>query len=212
MQAGVGLLSVRSRWLWFFVSLGVALVLDLVSKYWVFAYPPAHEPSLQVIDRLRILHHHWQSVEIVRPALNTGVAWSMFDNKPGFVVALTLVLLPILLAVYIFGYRKSARRLEHFGFGTILGGAFGNAWDRVWSLSPTTDFPGVRDFIHVDLQIIGIDYIWPTFNIADSAIFIGFAALVLSSFYKDKPVEVPHGLSAEGGEVNASAKSTNQEH
>jgi signal peptidase II len=53
------------------------------------------------------------------------------------------------------------------GLALILGGAAGNALDRLIH-------GGVTDFMEVRLWT----YIWPAFNLADSAITIG-AALVL---------------------------------
>ena len=41
-----------------------------------------------------------------------------------------------------------------------------------------TGYGGVRDFIHVDFNWVGIDYIWPTFNIADCGITVGAAIAI----------------------------------
>jgi signal peptidase II len=57
--------------------------------------------------------------------------------------------------------------LAQSGLALILGGAAGNALDRIIHR-------GVTDFLEVRLW----KYIWPAFNVADSAITIG-AVLVL---------------------------------
>jgi signal peptidase II len=147
----------------------VTLLSDLVTKSWVFSLPAVSLPS-------------W-----MRQDYNTGVAWSMFDRHPGFVAALTLVLIPILAAVWWKGYRLVGR-WENLAFGLILGGALGNAYDRL--LAICGHWPGVRDFIHVDLKHVGIDYIWPTFNIADSGISVGFVLLIILSF-RPQPKTAP---------------------
>ena len=63
--------------------------------------------------------------------------------------------------------KKDMYRLLRWGLALILGGAAGNALDRVLH-------GGVTDFLEVRLW----KYIWPAFNVADSAITVG-AVLVL---------------------------------
>jgi signal peptidase II len=58
-------------------------------------------------------------------------------------------------------------------FSLILGGAIGNLIDRI-------AYGYVVDFI--DFRI------WPVFNVADSAITIGAAALIIDSFRERRPV------------------------
>ncbi|MBA2484144.1 MAG: signal peptidase II, partial [Nitrosomonas sp.] len=64
-----------------------------------------------------------------------------------------------------------ANKLFCLALSLILGGALGNLWDRI-TLGHVVDF---LDFY------IG-SYHWPAFNIADSAIFIGAALLIIDSF------------------------------
>ncbi len=150
------------RWtIWFWPALIATLVSDLASKYAVFALQRHQLPSW--------MEQHY----------NTGVAWSMLADHPGFVAALTAVLIPVLGWVWWSGYRKLGR-IENLAFGLILGGALGNGYDRAAAMFG--HWPGVRDFIHVDLNRVGIDYIWPTFNIADSGISIGFVLLLVRAF------------------------------
>lgn len=150
---------------WFVPALLVALVLDLATKAWVFALPQDELPGWMA--------QHW----------NTGVAWSMFHEHPGFVTLLTAVLIPILGAVWWRGYR-GAGPWENLAFGMILGGALGNGWDRLCAFFHR--WPGVRDFISIDLGVWPA-HPWPTFNIADSAITIGFVLLLARSFARPAP-------------------------
>jgi len=53
----------------------------------------------------------------------------------------------------------------------ILGGALGNLWDRV-VIGHVTDF----------LSFHYAGWYWPAFNVADSAITVGAALLILDSF------------------------------
>jgi signal peptidase II len=62
------------------------------------------------------------------------------------------------------------------GLGLVLGGAVGNLTDRVIR---GPGFSGeVVDFFDF--------HVWPVFNVADSAIVVGAALLLLSSFRLDR--------------------------
>jgi signal peptidase II len=99
---------------------------------------------------------------------NTGAAFSFLADasgwQRGFFVAVALgasVLIVHLLR------RHADDRLFCAGLGLILGGAIGNLWDRV-VLGHVVDF--------VLLHAHG--YHFPAFNVADSAITLGAAALI----------------------------------
>lgn len=143
---------------WFWPPLVAVLILDLVSKSVVFAMSDSRLPAW--------MEQHY----------NTGVAWSLFSEHPEFVAGLTAALIPLLAWVWWSGYRRLGA-WENLAFGLILGGALGNGWDR--GMAMLGQYPGVRDFIHIDLRHIGIPYVWPTFNIADSGISVGFVLLLI---------------------------------
>jgi signal peptidase II len=71
------------------------------------------------------------------------------------------------LLVWILITGRAGARLAQCGVALILGGAAGNALDRLIH-------GGVTDFIEVGIGT----YRWPSFNVADSAISVG-AALIL---------------------------------
>jgi len=71
------------------------------------------------------------------------------------------------LLVWLLVSRRAGGSLAQSGLAMILGGAAGNAIDRLFH-------GGVTDFLEVRLR----GYVWPAFNVADAAISIG-AALVL---------------------------------
>jgi signal peptidase II len=145
---------------WFTPPLLVVLAADQATKHWVFAQPASSLP--------------WW----IDPSTNQGVAWGKFHAWPTAVLILTLVLIPVLGFIH-WRWFRHAGRCENLAFGLILGGALGNAWDRVLTAAGAHGYQGVRDFVRVDLKPIGIDYVWPTFNVADAGISIGFAVLVL---------------------------------
>lgn len=104
-------------------------------------------------------------------ARNSGAAFSFLADAGGwqrwFFVALALVVSAVL--AWMLGAKRD--RLEAFAYAMILGGAVGNAIDRLV-------FGSVTDFL--DFHLAG--WHWPAFNVADIAICVGAACLVASSF------------------------------
>ncbi len=158
-----------SQWArWFVPALCAILIIDQVSKTWLF-----------YLNEQGATFPSW-----IAFSYNPGVAWGLGHTMPIAVTLLTVILIPILCWVWWKQFRPVGG-LENLAFGAVLGGAFGNGIDR--TLSQFGQMEGVRDFIHVDLNIIGINYIWPTFNVADAGICCGVILLVILSFFK-RPV------------------------
>ncbi|MGD8514756.1 MAG: signal peptidase II [Granulosicoccaceae bacterium] len=105
-------------------------------------------------------------------AHNTGAAFSFLSEAGGwqrwFFVALALVI----SAVIIIWMRRlpAGRNREAIALALILGGALGNVIDRLWH-------GYVIDFIQWYYEA----YYWPAFNIADAAITLGAALLILDA-------------------------------
>ena len=148
---------------WFFPVMVVVLISDQLTKWWIFRQPESSLP-------------HWLAKHS-----NTGVAWGIGNQMPLVVTLITMVLIPLLVWVWWKQFRPCGA-VENLAFGAVLGGALGNAIDRV--ATQFGQLEGVRDFLVVDLNVIGISYIWPTFNIADAGISCGVVALAGLSFFK----------------------------
>lgn len=152
------------------VTLSV-IVLDQLTKWWAIVRlkPEGWPHPVHPVPRVEILPG-WLDFTY---AENTGAAFSMFTGWPG---ALAMVSLTI-AGVIFWWYWQTPR--EHRGtriaLALVLGGAIGNLIDRVLRQA-------VVDFIHVFWR----DHHFPTFNVADSAICIGIALLILWSFREQK--------------------------
>jgi signal peptidase II len=102
---------------------------------------------------------------------NRGAAFGILSEAglPYQSVLLSLVSLLALGAIAIYALRlPPAARLPRLALALVLGGAIGNLIDRL-------RFGYVVDFIHVYWR----QYIWPDFNLADSAISTGVVLLLL---------------------------------
>jgi signal peptidase II len=145
---------------WFWLT-GMVLVLDQASK--------------RIADSLLDLHEVIPLLPFIalRKAYNPGAAFSFLSNASGwqrwFFVGLALVVIGVLVA-WVRRLPAGQERLM-YGLALILGGAAGNLIDRLL-------YGHVIDFI--DLYYGA--WHWPTFNIADSAITLGAALLILDTF------------------------------
>jgi signal peptidase II len=140
--------------------LGAVVVLDQVTKALVSRSMDLHE-YVPVIDGILSLSH-------VR---NQGAAFGVLSNAglPHQPVLLSAVSLVALAAIAVYFVRLPASaRMPRIALALVLGGAIGNLVDRV-------RLGYVVDFVHVFWR----DHVWPDFNVADSAITVGVALLVL---------------------------------
>lgn len=104
---------------------------------------------------------------------NTGAAFSFLSDAGGwqrYFFSVVAVVISIALAVWLLTL-SSGQWLLALSLGLILGGALGNLWDRL-------AHGYVVDFISVHYG----GWYFPAFNIADSAISVGAACLLLDSF------------------------------
>ncbi|WP_084860907.1 signal peptidase II [Salibaculum halophilum] len=113
-------------------------------------------------------------VEVVEPYLVLTMAWNRGINFGLFGgLDLRWVLVGVALAVSLFVLwwmnRERPGRPAMFGAGLLVGGALGNALDRVL-------YGAVADFLNMSCCGITNPY---AFNVADIAIFVGAVGLVL---------------------------------
>lgn len=141
-----------------FVLAAVVLALDIVTKVLVVARLEGQEPVRLLGGQL-----------LLRVTRNSGAAFSFAEGA-------TLLFTVVAVAVVVVILRVS-RRLQSLGWAVslalLLGGATGNLVDRLLR-SPGPGRGAVVDFI--DFQV------WPSFNVADSAIVVGALLAVLLSF------------------------------
>jgi len=111
--------------------------------------------------------------------MNTGLAFGLLAGIPAgwrwLVGLLSLVALVVLLRVALRILPSGGWR-EQAAIGLIFGGAIGNLIDR-------TRFGAVVDFVDVYVR----DWHWPAFNVDDSAITVGVAALALGVMFERTP-------------------------
>jgi signal peptidase II len=110
---------------------------------------------------------------------NPGAAFSLFNdsNSPVRVRWMLLVFSVVAAIAVLVALLKLGRTITatSVALALILGGALGNAYDRL-------RFGSVIDFLEVHI----IHYHWPDFNVADSAIVTGGILLLLDALFSGK--------------------------
>lgn len=144
-----------------YIGAFVVLLLDQASKFAIQRTLPLYD-FREVIPNFFYLRH----------VLNEGAAWSILSGARWPLVAISAIALVIL-----FWFRREVLvkgpRLGSWIFALLAGGIAGNLVDRV-STGKVVDF----------LDFVFGTYHYPTFNVADSAICIGFFLYVLSDFLR----------------------------
>ncbi len=162
-------------WRWLLVSAAVIFA-DAGSKAaMIAAFRPGEERAFTNFFSLVLTY-------------NTGAAFSFLAGADGwqrwFFAAIAIA--AAVLIVWLL--RRGGDAIHCLGLALILGGALGNLWDRL-TLGKVVDFL----LFHYDR------WAYPAFNVADSAITLGAALLILDSFRRRRP----HGGLPEGKEKGA---------
>lgn len=144
-------------YIYYLLAIGVIAV-DQLTKWLVVTKMDLYE-QIPIIDNFFYLTSH----------RNSGAAWGILQDQMIFFYIVTAIVV-IGITYYMHKYAKDNRFLL-LGLGLILGGAIGNFIDRIF-------YQEVVDFL--DFTIIKYNY--PIFNIADSALVIGVAVVVLVTF------------------------------
>jgi signal peptidase II len=154
----------------------VVLAADQTTKHWVIqahdTWPNGSQPIIPGFFSLT-----WVN--------NTGGAFGIFDSVRLGTAALALASVLAAAAIVVYSLRvRQMPAILGVALGLALGGAVGNLADRV-RLHYVVDF---LDF-HIG------SHQWPVFNVADSAICIGVALLMI--FYGRTTAKTPQTASTE---------------
>ena len=155
-----------STWRWLALSAAIVAA-DQLTKWLVLGYFAGREPRVELTGFFNLVL-----------VCNRGAAFSFLADAPGWQTPLftgfalvAAVLCSVLIA------RNPAKRLFCAGLALIVGGAIGNAIDRL-------RFGCVVDFL--DFYILDKWPHWPAFNVADSAISVGAVILIVEGFVKNE--------------------------
>jgi signal peptidase II len=143
----------------------LTLVADQASKQLLLTY------LLKVGSAVPVFDGFFRLVMVWNPGVSFGL---MGGDKALPPWVLSAVAIAVCIALFIW-LRRVDRALTGWGIGLVMGGAIGNVIDRArWG--------AVFDFADFHVG----EWHWPAFNIADSAIVVGVALMLLDSLIGEK--------------------------
>lgn len=127
-----------------------------------------------------------------RYAENPGSAFSFLSGQPAWFRTPFFLVVSVAAMIFIlFYYRRTTpeQKWLRMALALVFGGAVGNFVDRM-HLGYVIDF--IDWHVFIDWRVPVIDWYigertWPTFNIADSAITVGIAVMVVEMWFQKDP-------------------------
>jgi len=103
---------------------------------------------------------------------NTGMAFGLFSSESYIYQIISIIIFFVITCLVIWLYRSNSI-LEKTSLSLIIGGAFGNLFDRI-------KYNAVPDFIDMHYN----NFHWFVFNVSDIIITIGILMLLLTDLFK----------------------------
>ncbi len=111
---------------------------------------------------------------------NTGISYGLFPQQSTAAVW-GLFAFKVVAVIFLWVWLTRAQsRLTAAALGLIIGGAIGNAIDRL-------HWPGVMDFVLFHIDTASFSFRWYVFNLADVAIVAGVVGLLYESLAAGVP-------------------------
>ncbi len=115
---------------------------------------------------------------------NTGISYGWFQQEGPLGQWALLSLKTIAVMLWWIWLARAASRASALALGRIMGGAVGNAIDRV-------AYGAVADFVLLHFETATWRFNWYVFNLADVAIVAGVAVLLYESIRGDGAAKAP---------------------
>ena len=145
------------------LALGI-LIGDQASKWWLMGVLERAGGPIELLPFFNLVM-----------VWNPGVSFGMFQSGNAWAPWILSALALVIVFVLVRWLGKAETRFIAAGLGLVIGGALGNVIDRmVWGK--------VADFFDVYIDT----WPWPAFNIADAAIVIGAAILLLDGLFASR--------------------------
>ena len=150
------------------------LVIDQASKLWLlYGFDLAQRGVVRVTPFFDLVL-----------AWNVGISFGWFQTDNQLAQVALIAIKAIAVVVLGIWMARSSTLLATLALGLIIGGAIGNAIDRV-------AYGAVVDFALFHVQIGEKTFNWYVFNLADAAIVAGVAALLYDSFFGSPAAKAP---------------------
>jgi signal peptidase II len=115
---------------------------------------------------------------------NTGISYGLLPQQ-GLLGQWALLTFKVAAVIFLWIWlARAPSRLAAIALGLIIGGAVGNAVDRL-------HWPGVMDFVLFHIDTASWNFRWYVFNFADVAIVAGVLGLLYESIWRGGAVKAP---------------------
>jgi signal peptidase II len=159
------------------LGLGVAVaagLADQVSKLWLFY-------DFDLAGRSPVALTPFLDLTLV---FNTGISYGLFPQE-GLLGQWALLAFKVAAVIFLWIWlARASARLSAIALGLIIGGAVGNAIDRL-------HWPGVMDFVLFHIDTASWVFRWYVFNLADAAIVAGVLGLLYESVWRGGAAKAP---------------------
>ena len=153
----------------FFLSFLIVIIIfsfDRISKLYILNLAEAENYLDIYLNSFLNFHLIW----------NTGIGFGLLPSETNFYYNLITFLIVIINIIILVMIIKS-NDYKIFFLLMILGGSFGNLFDRIY-------YRAVPDFIDIHIG----DFHWFIFNVADIFITVGIIGLMLAEVFKNKKI------------------------
>jgi len=173
----------------------VAAAIDQAAKYWLlYGFGWGGAPTTSFLD---LVLSDCESV--LRPlsgraavtpfldlvlACNTGISYGLFQQSGALWQWVLFTLKVIAVGLLLTWLVRTRSRLSGLALGLIVGGAIGNAIDRLVH-------GAVMDFVLFHITAATWTFQWYVFNLADAAIVAGVIGLVYESLFLHDAAKAP---------------------
>ncbi len=150
---------------------GVIILIDQITKLYIHTSYAMGSVKTVIPGFFNIVHYH-----------NPGGAFGLFAGQSQIVRVLVFLVISIIATGFILWLYRSIPKTHPMlanALALIFGGAVGNLIDRI-RMGEVDDF----------LDVYIMNYHWPAFNIADSAICIGVGIFIFHMIFKKIPEEL----------------------
>ena len=155
---------IKKKYLVHILIISIIFLVDRLSKIYV----------INLADDLSSLNITITSFLNIILVWNSGIGFGLFQLDQNF--AYNLITILIILVNFIIIYLLlSSDNVQKFFFSMILGGSFGNLFDRFY-------YSAVPDFIDFNYN----NFHWFVFNVADIFISLGIICLIFVELFYDK--------------------------
>jgi signal peptidase II len=142
------------------------LAIDQASKLWLlYVFDIGHRGTVKVTPFFDLVL-----------AWNIGISFGWFQNDSVLAQSVLMLVKAAAVIALAIWMARSRTTLATIALGLIIGGAIGNAVDRI-------AYGAVVDFALFHVQIGQNVHNWYVFNLADAAIVAGVMALLYDSFW-----------------------------